>query len=56
MAAKQVEVKEVTAATGVKISAKEIEEVVAGMPLRSASSLNIEEIKEEEFLKYLGEL
>lgn len=40
-------VKEVTAATGVKISAPEIEGVVAGMPLRSCSENDIESVKEE---------
>ncbi|MDO8740821.1 MAG: translation initiation factor IF-2 [Candidatus Woesearchaeota archaeon] len=39
-------VKEVFAATGVKISAPDIEEVVAGMPLRSAEN-DIEKAKEE---------
>lgn len=45
--AKFTSVKEVVAATGVKISAKEIEEVVAGMPIQSATQSNIEEIKEQ---------
>ncbi len=40
-------VKEVTAATGVKISAKEIDDAVAGMPVHSAYENNIEEIKEK---------
>jgi len=40
-------VKEVVAATGVKISAKEIEEVVAGMPLQSTESSKLEEAKEQ---------
>ena len=40
-------VKEVVAAIGVKISAKDIENVVAGMPLRSASINEIELIKSE---------
>jgi len=40
-------VKGVTAATGVKISAKEIDEVVAGMPVHSADSANLEQTKEQ---------
>ncbi len=40
-------VKEAVAATGVKISAPEIEEVVAGMPLRSCKKEDIEKVKEE---------
>ena len=40
-------VKEVTAATGVKISALEIDEVVSGMPFRSVNENNIEQVKEE---------
>jgi translation initiation factor 5B len=40
-------VKEVVAATGVKISANEIDDVVSGMPLRSATKDNLETIKEE---------
>lgn len=40
-------VREVTAATGVKISAPNIEGVVAGMPLISVGKQNIEKIKEE---------
>jgi translation initiation factor 5B len=40
-------VKEVTAATGVKISALEIDEVVSGMPFRSVNEDNIEQVKEE---------
>jgi len=39
-------VKNITAATGVKISAKEIEEAVAGMPIRSAKE-NLEKVKEQ---------
>ena len=38
--------KEVTAAIGVRISAKDIDEAVSGMPIRSAKS-NIEKVKEE---------
>ena len=40
-------VKEVIAATGVKISAKEIDAVISGMPIRSADEKNIEQVKEE---------
>ncbi len=40
-------VREVTAATGVKISAPNIEGVVAGMPLISVGKQNLEKIKEE---------
>ncbi len=38
-------VKEVQAATGVKISAKDIEPVIAGMPLESVKGNDIEEVK-----------
>lgn len=37
----------VVAATGVKISAPDIQEVVAGMPLRSCSEENVEKVKKE---------
>ncbi len=40
-------VKEVTAATGVKISAPELNNVVAGMPLRSCLASEIEKVKQE---------
>lgn len=40
-------VKSIAAATGVKISAQELDNVVAGMPLRSASPDEIEKTKEE---------
>lgn len=41
-------VKEVTAATGIKISAKEIEDAIAGMPIRSVlSDSNIDKVKQE---------
>ena len=40
-------VKEVEAATGVKISANEIDDVVSGMPLRSATKEELEKVKEE---------
>ena len=40
-------VKEVKAATGVKIIANEIEDVVSGMPLRSTDKDNLENIKED---------
>ena len=40
-------VKQVVAAIGVKISAKDIENVVAGMPIRSSLPNNVEEIKNE---------
>ena len=40
-------VKEVEAATGVKISANEIDDVVSGMPLRSATKENLEQVKED---------
>jgi translation initiation factor 5B len=40
-------VKEVHAATGVKISAPNTEGIVAGMPLRSCSSEDVEKVKEE---------
>ncbi|MBW2992986.1 translation initiation factor IF-2 [Candidatus Woesearchaeota archaeon] len=39
--------KEVTAATGVKISAPDIKDVVAGMPLRSCSEKDIEKVEKE---------
>ncbi|MBR9692036.1 translation initiation factor IF-2, partial [Candidatus Woesearchaeota archaeon] len=45
--AKFTAVKEVTAATGVKIAAKEIDEAVAGMPLHSATDANLEQTKEQ---------
>jgi len=44
---KYTSVKEVLAATGVKISSPELEGVVAGMPLRSCDSKNVEKVKEE---------
>jgi len=40
-------VKQVFAATGVKISAPDVEDVVAGMPVMSASKENIEKAKQE---------
>jgi len=40
-------VKLVSAATGVKISAPDVEEVVAGMPLRSCNADEVEQVKEE---------
>jgi len=40
-------VKQVMAATGVKISAPELDKVVAGMPLRSCLPSEIEKVKEE---------
>jgi len=40
-------VKEVSAATGVKISALDIDEVVSGMPLRSCKKDEVKKIKEE---------
>ena len=40
-------VKQVTAATGVKISASEIGNVVSGMPIRSTTKEDIEKIKQE---------
>ncbi len=45
--AKYSSVKEVHAAIGVKISAKDIEEVVAGMPLRCIGTNSIEEVSED---------
>lgn len=45
--AKFKDVKEVTAATGVKISAPELGKAVAGMPLRSCSADEVEKAKEE---------
>jgi translation initiation factor 5B len=48
-------VKSVNAAIGVKISAKDIENVVAGMPLRSALKNEIENIK-KEILKEVKEV
>ncbi|GAI76555.1 unnamed protein product [marine sediment metagenome] len=39
--------KEATAATGVKISALDIEEVVSGMPIRSCKPEEVEKIKQE---------
>jgi len=44
--AKFVQVKQVVAATGVKISAPHIENVVAGMPIRSVGSSTLEEVKQ----------
>lgn len=44
--AKFCSVKEAVAATGVKISAPEIDAVIAGMPLRSATSEQLDEIKQ----------
>jgi translation initiation factor 5B len=41
------QVPQVIAATGIKISAPDIEEVVAGMPLRSCSKDEIDKIKED---------
>src|SRR3989338_1535618 len=40
-------VKEVYAATGVKITSPDIEDVVAGMPLRSSSQEDLEQVKED---------
>ena len=40
-------VKEVKAATGVKIAAPNVEEAVAGMPIRSSDEANLEAIKKE---------
>ncbi|MFH0875355.1 MAG: translation initiation factor IF-2 [archaeon] len=40
-------VNEVIAATGVKISAQDIDNVIAGMPIRSVSKANYESVKEE---------
>jgi len=40
-------VKQVSAATGVKISAPDVDEVVAGMPLRSCNANEAEKVKEE---------
>ena len=40
-------VKEVSAATGVKISALDIDEVVSGMPLRSCQKKDLEKVKQE---------
>lgn len=40
-------VKNITAATGVKISAPEIQDVVAGMPLKSCSKDTLEQTKED---------
>ena len=40
-------VKEVTAATGVKISAPDLDKVVAGMPLRSCLPSEVQKVKEE---------
>ena len=37
-------VKEVRAATGVKIAAPELQEVIAGMPIRTCSQDDIEEV------------
>ncbi|MBW2970744.1 translation initiation factor IF-2 [Candidatus Woesearchaeota archaeon] len=44
---KYVKVSKVVAATGVKIVAPELERVTAGMPLREATSANLEEIQKE---------
>ncbi len=40
-------VKEVNAATGVKIAANDIDEVLSGMPIRSCSKEQVEKVKEE---------
>ncbi len=40
-------VDKVTAATGVKISAPDLNDVIAGMPLREAASTNLEEIQKQ---------
>lgn len=40
-------VKEIQAAAGVKISAPEVESVIAGMPLRSTDKAHLEKVKEE---------
>jgi len=48
-------VKKVSAATGVKISAPGLDNVVAGMPLRSCSTSEIEKVK-EEMKKEVGEV
>ncbi len=48
-------VKEVKAATGVKISAPELDEVVAGMPLRSCGADEVQKAK-EELKKEIGEV
>jgi len=40
-------VKEVTAATGVKIAATDIEDAIAGMPLRSCLKSDLEKVKKE---------
>jgi|TARA_Y100000310_G_scaffold345820_1_gene470463 translation initiation factor 5B len=40
-------VKQVTAATGVKISAPELDNVIAGMPLRSCLPSEVEKVKQE---------
>lgn len=45
--AKYKSVKKVSAATGVKIAAPELDKVVAGMPLRSCNPSEIEKVKEE---------
>jgi translation initiation factor 5B len=45
--AKFKQVKEVFAATGVKISAPDLEGAVGGMPIRSCSAENVEEVKEK---------
>ena len=45
--AKFMSVKGITAATGVKISAPELDKVVAGMPLRSCEPGEVQKIKEE---------
>jgi translation initiation factor 5B len=44
---KYTSVKEVAAATGVRISAPELDEVIAGMPLRSCDAKSLEKTKEE---------
>lgn len=44
---KFVSVKKVSASSGVKISATDMENVVAGMPLRSCSQNEVEKVKEE---------
>ena len=48
-------VKVVSAATGVKISAPELDNVVAGMPLRSCEPDEVEKVK-EEIKKEIGEV
>lgn len=48
------QVNEASAATGVRISAKEIEDAIAGMPIMAANEDNLEQIKQDVQQQVLG--